>query len=220
SSYRDHRHPHSFPTRRSSDLHAFVFDRFRATDIDDFRRCGEHHIGTQYGFRFNVDALHHNGPGADEDIVFDDDGSSLNGLQHAADTYATTEMDVLADLCTRPYGGPSIDHGALIYIGPDIDVRRHHDDTLSQIRPVTCNAVRHHAYTQLFIVGFKFHLIVEYERASGHFFHLPDGKIQNDGFFYPIVYMPAVADGFGHPKLSTVQSLNDCLNRFSIFFIF
>ena len=62
------------------------------------RRSGNHHAGAQHRFAADVRPFDHDGPGADETVVLDDDGGRLHGFQHTAHAHTAAQVDALADL--------------------------------------------------------------------------------------------------------------------------
>src|SRR5690606_4395835 len=104
--------------------------------------------------RFATDAntFHHDTPGADESVVFYNNRSGLYRFQHAADTNTPAQVNVLADLGTTADGGPRVYHGTLVYIRADIDIRRHHNDSLAHIRSIPRDGMGHHTHAEFFVI--------------------------------------------------------------------
>jgi hypothetical protein len=123
----------------------------RAGDDDGLRRDDEWQFrtGTQHvaedeikdwgaagedGPRGKDSALPHNGAlvdaaiAADKDVVFNDDGAGVDGLEHAADLRRGAEVNALANLRAGADERMRIDHGALIDPCAGVDVHGWHAD--------------------------------------------------------------------------------------------
>jgi hypothetical protein len=59
---------------------------------------------------------------ANEDVVFNDDGTGVDGLEDATDLCCSTEMDTFADLRAGANEGVGIDKCAFIDVSADVDV--------------------------------------------------------------------------------------------------
>ena len=107
--------------------HAAADDRFRAADIDDRRRSGEHDAGAEDRAAPHPNALDHDAARSEEDVVLDDDRIALRRLEHAADPDAARDVDVAPDLGAASDRRPGVDHRAGADAGADVHVAGHHD---------------------------------------------------------------------------------------------
>src|SRR5207248_1642803 len=90
-------------------------------------------------------ALDHLGAGADEAVVLDDHRVRLDRFKHPADADATGEMHIFSDLRAGAHRRPGVNHGALVDIGTDVDVRGHEHRVARDIRTPAHHGRRHDA---------------------------------------------------------------------------
>ena len=169
---------------------AFVGDGLGSRNVDDVRRAGDDGVRAQHGFAADVCPLDHDAARADEAVVLDDDRCGLHGFQHAADTHAAREVDVLADLGARTDRGPRVHHRAGIDVGADVHVRGHQDRPRGDVGSVARHGVRHDAHAQLFVAVFELHLVVPLQLPGLHLAHGLDREVEDHGLLDPFVDLP------------------------------
>src|SRR5690606_37813653 len=82
----------------------------------------------QHRVLFYDDPFHHFGTGTDETVVLNDSGVGLQRLQYPANTDATRQVNMLADLGAGTNGGPGIYHSAFTDISANVHKRGHQHD--------------------------------------------------------------------------------------------
>ena len=127
---------------------------FGTGDIDDVGAGGDDGVGTQHGFLFHHHAFNYDAAASDEAVVFDNDRGCLYGFEYATNAYTTAEVYVFAYLGATAHGGPSVDHGAAVYIGTNVDIGRHQHDSGSQIGSMASYGMGHYAHLTVGIVVF------------------------------------------------------------------
>ena len=105
----------------------------------------------------------HDGTRADEAVVLDDDRSGLHRFQHAADTHAAAQVDVLADLGTGTDRGPRVDHRPGTDPGPDINIGGHQNRPRGDVGSVTGHGTRNGPHAQLLVTVLELHLVVPFD---------------------------------------------------------
>jgi len=83
-------------------------------------------------------AVGDHGAAPDKGVIFDDDWVCHYRFQDAADTDTAGKVDVLADLGTRPDGGPGVDHRVGIHEGANVDIARHQDNSRRLVAAPAC----------------------------------------------------------------------------------
>ena len=180
------------------------------------RRSGNHHAGAQHRFAADVRPFDHDGPGADETVVLDDDGGRLHGFQHTAHAHAAAQVDALADLGAGADRRPRIDHCAGTDPGSDIDVGGHQDRPRRNVSSVAGHGVRHDPYAQLFVAVLEVHFVVPFELSGPHGAHLLHRKVEQNRLLDPLVDLPLAPrriDGFGRSQASLVQFFDNGADR-------
>ena len=184
---------------------AFVVDGLGAGDVDDLGGTGDDGVGAEDGFVFDVSAFDDDAAGADEAVVFDDDGCCLKGFEYASDANATAEVDAFAYLGAAADGGPGVDHGAFVDVGADVDVGGHHDDVFGEVGAVAGDGLGDDADALGGVVVLEGHFVVPFEGTGFEGLHLADGEVEEDGFFDPLVDLPAVGGGLGDADETLVE---------------
>src|SRR6516165_8315819 len=157
---------------------------------------------------------------ADEAVVLDDGGGSLQRLEHSTDPDSTREVDVAADLCTGAYGRPGVDHRAGADPGADVHVARHQHDIRRDIGTAAHERVRHDAdpaAPQLrFADGgiFEWHLVVEAREAAIHQAILAYPEREQHRFLQPFVDGPAALARLGDAQLAAIEERKALLQCF------
>jgi phosphate transport system ATP-binding protein len=165
------------------------------------------------------DALDDLGARADEAVILDDGGRSLQRFEHPADADAAGQVYVAPDLRTRTDRGPGVDHGAGAHVGADVDVAGHQDRIGCHVGAVAYQRVRHHAYAllrELSGVGgseLQRHPIVEARVTGVDHDVVVDAKIEQHRLLQPGVHLPAAIDVLGHPALTPIQCTDRELDR-------
>ena len=197
-------------------------DRLGACDIDDFcgarkdAACGEDSLTA------DMAPLDNDGAGADESVVLNDDGGSLDGFEDTADTDTAAEVDTLADLGAAADSGPSVDHGAATDIRADIDKRRHEDGTLLDERAIAGDGMGYGADTHLGVTVLKGNLVVPLEGVGLDGLGIVDGEVEDYGLLDPLIDSPARLGclvGLGYTQDAFVEEVDyavygtSCLGR-------
>ena len=184
--------------------------------VDDRRRRGEVHPHRDHRALAHDHALGDFRTGADEAVVLDDRWVGLQGLQHPADADAAREVAVLPDLGAGPHRGPGVDHGALVYIGPDVHEGGHQHHVLGDEGALAHHRVRHgpeaggfelRRFPAVELVG---HLVPPGADASAqgsrpHHLIGVEAEAHQHRLLQPLVGDPTVADLFGHPGLPGIE---------------
>ena len=159
------------------------------------------------------------GAGPDEAVVFDDGRVGLQRLENPADTDATGEMNIGADLGTGTHGHPGVDHGAFPDIAADVDIGGHQNGVAGDVGALADDGIRYDANglfleTLRGVVGkLEWHLVVEVgARGSQHGIFV-DAKIEQHGLLQPLMYHPLTGDFLGNTGLTRVQHLDGLQNR-------
>src|ERR1051326_4364639 len=114
-------------------------------------------------------------------------------------------MHTLSNLCARADQGMRIDHGALIYVGADVDVHRRHADDSG--RQVSTNTNRRTAGNDSYpICNFEpahriSALVDKRERAAFRFRQLSQFKTEENPLLNPGVDLPMAVDLLCCPDL-------------------
>ena len=122
-------------------------------------------------------------------------------------------MHPFTDLGTRTDRRPRVDHRTLTDIGSNVDIRRHHNHSRSQISSVTGRCLRNNPHPKILIFGFQFKLIVELHRSRFGYFELLDREIENHGLFHPLVHLPcAIGQRFCRTDFPFIEPFNHLSN--------
>src|SRR6185437_14578109 len=97
-------------------------------EIENGSAAGEEGSGGQDRAGVNDGTFVYAAIAADEDVVLDDDGAGVDGLEDSADLGGGAEVDALADLRTGADESVGIHHGAFIHPGAGVDVHGRHAD--------------------------------------------------------------------------------------------
>src|SRR5690606_20082959 len=152
---------------------------------------------------------------ADEDVVLDDHRPGLDRLEHAADAHAARQVHVLADLRARADRRPGVDHGALVDIGADVDVARHHHHIAPDERAAARDRRRHDteaALAELFrrVVGeLGRHLVEVLRGAARHGLVVGQPERNQYGLLDPLVDGPLAVALLGHAQRARIQPGDD-----------
>ena len=173
---------------------------------------------------FHDYALDHFGAGADKAVIFDDGGTGLHGLEHAADTHATAEVHVFPDLGARAYGSPGIDHGAFIDIGADVDVRGHQNRAFADVAATARYRGRHHAHASglharfVHVRKLGLHLVVKAQLTGLDHAVVFQAETEQHGLFDPLVRSPlAHALARRHTQAAVIELAYHMLHRIAHF---
>src|SRR5262249_6831380 len=151
------------------------------------------------------DALDDHCARAHEGTVLDDDWTRLWRLEDAADPNPAGQVHIGADLGTRAYGRPRVDHRARPDPGADVDEARHEDDPLGQKGPVAGDPGRHDPHSTVRVVGLDGDLVEEMQPADFDRLHLPQAEVHEDRLLHPLVHTPAVVYALGDTNLARVE---------------
>src|SRR5262245_34830231 len=186
--------------------------------IDDLGGSAEIDAHRKYRALFDDDALGHLGARADEAVVFDYNGRSLQRLQHSPDAGAAGDMAVPADLRARTHGGPGIDHGAAVDAGTDIDETRHEHDARRDVGGAAYDAVGDSAEPRcLEAIGapareFRWHLVVPcglartFEpAATWNGGGIVETEGEQHGLLEPLLRLPSAIPFLGHAQFTLVE---------------
>src|SRR5262249_40305800 len=153
---------------------------------------------------------------ADEAIVFQDDRSRLQRLEHTADAGAAGDVTVLADLRAGADRGPGVDHGAGIQEGAEMAEARHHPPAGGDIGRASPPAVRPRAQARVSeacvgpAVEFRRDLVPPRCLAgpAGDQAHVVEAEREQHRLFEPLVDSPiAVAFSLVHTSYAAVEQI-------------
>src|SRR5262249_16214573 len=182
--------------RALSDVHAHRYDRALADDH----------------------AFHHFGACADEAVVFDDRGIGLHRFKDAADAHAARQMHVLTDLRTRADAGPRGDHGAFVYVGPDVDVRGHQHHVACDERAAAHRSRRDdpeaafREVARAIVRELRCHLVVIIGVAVAHHGVILQPERKQHRFLEPLMRGPGALYFFRDPQTAGVQFGKDLVD--------
>ena len=126
-------------------------------------------------------------------------------MNSIAATPGPAVLPAFADLGAAAYSSPSVNHGTLIYIRTDIDIRRHKHHIAGDECTIAGYRMWHSTYPQGLIVFLEQHFIIKLERLYIPGLHLLNTEIHEDGLFYPFIYYPAIFGGLGYPQTAFIQ---------------
>src|SRR5438045_1323930 len=101
---------------------------FASDQVVERGGAGEYRAGPKHSPGADQRAFEDAAVAAYKDVVFDDDGGGVDGLENASDLGGGAEVDSLADLSAGTDQGMGVEHSAFVHIGPDVDEHGRHAD--------------------------------------------------------------------------------------------
>lgn len=165
------------------DVPPLEFDLLVTRNVDDLGAGRDDHTSSEHGPFADLDALDHDDAGAQEGPVADDHRAGAGRFEDPADTDATSDVDVAADLGAGADGRPGVHHGASADASADVHEARHHDDALLEMRAVAQHGPGHDTN----IVGgpLERDLVPVFDGAALHALHRTECEVEKDGLLGP-----------------------------------
>ena len=158
--------------------------------VNNVSRARNYHIRAEHSLAADLRTLNNDSTATDKAVILDDNRSSLHRLKYATDTYASAQMHIFTNLSTRADCSPSVNHSSAIYVGADIDIRRHHNSSGSNICAIASNTVRNNSHPEVVEVMFQLHLIVPLKFSGTHCTHLLNREVEYYRLLNPLVDLP------------------------------
>jgi hypothetical protein len=141
------------PGKRAGNHHGigrnFADERLARRPVDDLRRRAQEHPHRKHRAFAHDHAFGHFRARADERTILDDHRPGLQRLQHTADSSASGNMHVGADLRATADGCPGIHHRPRADMRADVHEARHQHGARRHIGPAPDDGAGHHAETGL-----------------------------------------------------------------------
>src|ERR1035438_8925850 len=103
-------------------------------EVEDRGSAGEDGPGGEDGATADDGSLVDARVAADKDVVFNDHGAGVDGLEDSADLGRCAQVDAFADLGAGADKGVGIDHCAFVHVSAGVDVHgRHADDAAGDV---------------------------------------------------------------------------------------
>ena len=146
----------------------------------------------------------------------------MGRFEHPADTNATTQVYIAANLSTTSDRGPGIDHGTAAHPRANIHIAGHQDDSFFEERTIAGDCMGHHPHTQRLIIALERDFIIELKGAHLYRLHLLQRKKEHHRLFHPVIDSPdppLCGGRISYPQLPEIELLHHQRNSFLYFFV-